>query len=200
MLTTTQNIIDKFEEYIGDATAMSSVQTLELADKIYHEILEMHEWEFLKKESSGSVNGTSITKPSDFARFTNPPIIYVGDNGNNPYKVIPYTERRLYTNQNNFAYYDARQGTINFFRTVNNTYSFDYIYLPTSLDLSTNNPVWPARFNYAIVHMMCLGSDIMELSEKARSYAPENMAKAEKIINDMRYWSDSLSSYLSYGN
>lgn len=204
MLTTTQEILTKFEEYIGDATSLSTEQELALADKIYHNILEMHEWEFLKKEKTGSVNGTTIDQPDDFNRLTVEPYIYIGTNGRNPYKVIPFTERRLYTNQNNFAYYDARQEQFIFTRSVNDTYSFDYIYLPESLNLETDAdavaPVWPARFNYAIVHLMCTDSDIIELSEKARSYAPENTAKAEKVINDMRNWSDSISNYRTYGN
>lgn len=204
MLTTTQQILTKFEEYIGDATSLSTEQELALADKIYHNILEMHEWEFLKKEASGSVSGTTINQPADFNRLTVEPLIYIGDNGHNPYQVIPFTERRLYTNQNNYAYYDARVGQFVFTRSVNNTYSFDYIYLPESLNLETGNdavaPVWPARFNYAIVHLMCTDSDIIELSEKARSYSPENMAKGMAIINDMRNWSDSLSMIRTYGN
>lgn len=200
MLLNTQQIIDKFEEYIGDGTVLSSEDEIELADKIYHEILGMHEWEFLKKEATGSISGTTIDQPDDFDRLTVDPIIYLGSN-NRPVQVVPFTERRTYKNTNNKAYYDARQQQFVFMKEHNDTYSFDYIYLPESLSVGEEgvSPIWLPKYNYAIVHLMCIDSDIIELSEKARSYAPENTAKAAAIIQDMRNWSDSLSNYRTYG-
>ena len=199
MLTTTQEIIEKFEEYIGDATALSSVAEVELADKIYQTILGESEWQFLIKEATGSVNGTTIAQPADFKSLLSNPFIYLGDNYN-PFQVVPFQERRVYRGTNNTAYYDARLEQFVFIRDVNNTYSFDYIYQPDALDTSGSNPVWPARFNYAIVHLMCIDSDIMELSEKARSYAPENSAAATKIIAQMQSWSMNISNMRTYGN
>jgi hypothetical protein len=201
MLTTTSQIISSFEEYIGDSTALSSFSELELADKIYREILEMSEWEFLKKEATGSISDTNITVPSDFTRLTTQNTIYLGAT-NKPFTVIPFDERRLYTNQNNIAYYDARQGKFVFTKAQNDTYSFDYIYTPPALTIgiASSNPVFPTRFYYAIVHMMCLDSDIIELSEKARSYAGENMVKAERVINDMKMWNSRLTMVNQMGS
>jgi len=198
MLDTTAKIISKFEEYIGDSTILSSANELELADKIYREILEMNQWEFLKKEANGSMNGTTIAAPSDFARFSSENV-YIGSTPMY-FNIVPFDDRRLYINQNNIVYYDARQGQLTFPVSQSDTYSFDYIYTPPELDLAGSNPVFPARFNYAIMHLMCVDSDIIELSEKARSYAQENSAKGMKVVDDMKYWSMGLSGYKTYGN
>jgi hypothetical protein len=200
MLETTQAIITKFEEYIGDATALSTVAEVELADKMYQEILQEHEFEFLKKEASGSISGFTINQPDDFNRLAGvPPQIYLGTYYN-PFQVVPYTERRIYRGQNNVCYYNALAQEFVFLKEKNDTYSFDYIYAPDALDLEGSNPVWPARFNYAILHKMCTDSDIIQLSEKARAYYQENMIKAENAINDLKKWSDTISNYSTYGN
>lgn len=201
MLTNTQAILTEFETIIGDATELSSAEELELLNKIYFEVLRQKDWEFLKKESTGSVNGTDITQPADFSHLlTDPdPVIYLGEN-NNPFRVIPFSERRIYKNQNNFAYYDARQGKFVFLRSQNDDYSFDYIYVPPALDTTSSNPVFPQRFWNMLPFFMASDNDFINLVEKARSYAGENRQRGEMLLRDMEMWNDKLSNYLTYGN
>ena len=46
---------------------------------------------------------------------------------------------------------------------------------------------------------MCVDNDIIQLSDKARSYQAENQARAQKILTDMKIWNDGLSAYDNYG-
>lgn len=199
MLSNTQDILNDFFTLIGDTTELSNDELLKLANKIYYEILRRKQWEFLKKESSGSISGTDITQPSDFSNLTDDNTIYLGTH-NNPFKIIPFTERRIYRDQNNFCYYDARQGKFVFMRSQNDTYSFDYIYSPSALDLSTQNPVFPNRFWGMIPFFMASDNNFIQLMEKQRSYAADNRARGEMILRDMEAWNDKNSGYLTYGN
>lgn len=202
MLETTQEIITWFETLIGDATELSSADELLLLQETYDEVLRYKEWEFLKKEATGSIAGTDITQPSDFDRLLAEPVIYLGERYN-PFQVIPFSERRLYTNQNQYFYYDARQEKFVCTSTKSDTYSFDYIYVPPALNVATGGsasaPVFPNRFWWLLAHKMATNSDIIEMSEKARSYAPENNAIYTNKLNDMAMWNDSISVYRSYG-
>src|SRR5690349_4254359 len=120
-LETTADIIAWFEILIGDATSLSSADSLRLLQEIYDDCLEQKEWEFLKKEATGSIAGTEIPAADDFNRLLVEPYIYIGSH-NQPYKVIPYSERRLYTGQNHWCYYDARQQKFVFPYEINDTY------------------------------------------------------------------------------
>ena len=203
MLTTTQDIITWFETLIGDATELSSEDELTLLQETYDEVLRFKEWEFLKKEATGSISGTDITQPTDFDRLCVEPVIYLGDKYN-PHQVIPFTERRAYVGQNMYFYYDARQEKFVSRSTKDTTYSFDYIYTPPALNVATDGtasaPVFPNRFWYLLAHKMATSNDIINLSEKARSYAQENNAIYNAQLNNLATWSDSLSLYRSYGS
>ena len=201
-LETTQDILDWFEVLIGDATELSSSDELRLLQEVYDEVLRESEWEFLKKEATGSVAGTEIAEPEDFDRLLVEPYIYFGDN-RNPFKGIPFGERRAYLNQNNFFYYNARLQKFVLTTSKSDTYSFDYIYVPPALNVETGGdasaPVFPKRFWWMLPHRMATDNDIINLSEKARSYARENAAIAAKKLADMQDWNGSISLYGTYG-
>ncbi len=199
MLPNTAAIITEFETLIGSATELSSDDELKLLNKIYYQVLRQKAWEFLKKEASGSVSGTDITQPSDFFRMADQPVIFLGEHYN-PYQIIPFEERRLYRNNNNFAYYDARQSKFVFFQSKNDTYSFDYLYTPEALTTSGSNPVFPAQFWGMLPLLMASDADAIELTDKARSYAVENKARGNEIFRDMEIWSDAISMRTTYGN
>ena len=93
-LTTTQDILNWFEVLIGDATELSSTDELRLLQETYDEVLRYKEWEFLKKEATGSISGTDIAQPDDFDRLCVDPYIFLGDKYN-PFQVVPFTERRI---------------------------------------------------------------------------------------------------------
>lgn len=201
-LETVDDIIEWFQTLIGDSTDLSSFDTLRLLQETYDDVLRKKEWEFLKKEATGSVSGTDIPEPDDFDRLLVDPYIYIGSYAT-PWKGIPFGERRSYVNQNNFFYYDARQQKFVLTRTKDDTYSLDYIYTPPALNTESGDdasaPVFPKRFWWMLPHKMATDNDIINLSEKARSYAQENQNIFENKLTDMADWSDSQSLYRTYG-
>lgn len=197
-MNSTSDIITAFELYFGDETSLSTVEELALLQKKYNEVLMSEEWEFLKTTSSGTMSGTDITQPADFDRLTTDQKIYIGT-GSQDFKVIPFTERRKYTNQRGFFYYDAKNEKFVSTQSVSDTYSFDYIYVPPALDLVSSNPLFPVRFYDMLYHAMCIDSDIINLSDKARSYASVNQVKYEQFLNSMKSWNKKLSAFDTYG-
>ena len=198
-MISTQDIITAFELYFGDETSLSSAEELALVQKKYNEVLMSEEWEFLKTTASGTVSGTNITQPTDFDRLTTDQQIYIGSGSQN-FQVIPYTNRRKYANQRGYFYYDAKNGKFVSTQSLSDTYSFDYIYVPPALDLVSSNPVFPTRFYDMLYHAMCIDSDIINLSDKARSYAKENEAKYYQFLSSMKDWNKKLSAFNTYGD
>lgn len=196
-MTNTNDIITAFELYLGDSTELSTTEELALCQKVYNKILASEEWEFLKKEATGSVSGTDVTAPTDFDRLTSDQTIYLGT-ANHQRMVIPFQSRREYSNTKGYVYYDARQGKFVFTASENDTYSFDYIFVPPALTTSGSNPLLPVRFYDMIYHGMCIDSDIINLSDKARSYAQLNQLRYEEILADAKSWNKKLSGYQTY--
>ncbi len=198
-MTNSQHIIDEFHTIIGDSTELSSDEELKLLNKIYFEVINSREWEILKKEATGSVNGLTIAQPADFGSLVlfPDPVIYLGDT-NKRCNVIPFAERRIYKNQNNAAYYDARQKQIVFMTAQDDTYSFDYNYIPAELALDTA-PVFPARFWGLFAFFMASDNDFIQLMDKARSYASENRMRGQMILDQMVMWDSKLNNMTSYG-
>lgn len=196
-LLNTSDIIQKFELFIGDSTELSTTEEVDLTQKIYNKILNSDEWEFLKKEATGTISGTEIIQPADFNRMTSIQRIYLGAN-KREFVEVPFDRRREFDNQNGYFYYDARQEKFIFTVSQSDTYSFDYIYVPAALDTTISNPVFPVRFWDMIYHGMCLDSDIINLSDKARSYAQVNEAKYASLLADMQSWNKKLSGYNTY--
>lgn len=202
MLTDTQAIINKFELYAGDETELSSSESLDLVNKKYEEILDSFDWQFLRKTASGTLPTTVdyIDIASDFKDFTDDLVFYVGEDYE-PYKIIPAKYRRDYKDQSNVVYYDARQQRLIFMLQPNEAkaYEYDYLYIPTALDTTGSDPVFPARFWDAIYHAMLLDNDIIQMSEKARTYQAENTALYRSILNRMQLWDVKLSAMNTYG-
>lgn len=208
-LTSTQDILDSFQLFVGDETELSSVEMLNLCQKIYNEILAAHDWEFLKKEATGTLS-TSLqyidltTAHSDFGNFVananGRKVVYVGT-GYQEYPIVPFGERREYRNNSGFCWYDARQNRLYFSTTPTSadSYEFDYIYVPSALTTAGSNPVFPPRFYHIIYHGMCSDNDIIQMSEKARSYMAENRARYQELMNDMEIWNASITNMDTYG-
>lgn len=196
-LLNTSDIIQKFELFIGDSTELSTTEEVDLVQKVCTKIYNSDEWEFLKKEATGTINGTEISQPSDFDRNLSVQRIYIGTN-KREFIQVPFDRRREFDNQNGYFYYDARQGKFIFTVAQNDTYSYDYLYIPETVDLVSSNPVMPVRFYDMVYHAMCLDSDIINLSDKARSYAQVNEAKYASILADMQSWNKKISGYNTY--
>jgi len=188
-------LITNFETYVDDATELSSAQELTLVNKIYKRVLRSKPWEFLKKTATGTLSLSSpyVSLPDDFSFLPVPSVFYAIRNGNySEVGIINFSDRRGRTGDN-VAYIDLVNNRLVFTTqpTVADTYEFDYIYMPADLTLSTS-PIFPADFHPVIYHGMAVDSDIINLSEKARSYTPENQAKYNSYLSDMNYYNAQL--------
>jgi hypothetical protein len=197
-LVNTADIISKFELYIGDETELSSSEKLDLVQKIYNKVLASDEWEFLKTEATGSVAGTTIAQEADFDRLLSEPIIYLGT-ANREIVQIPFGARRGVTNTSGYFYYDAANTNLVLTKSESETFSYDYIKVPPALDTTSSNPLIPVRFYDMIFHGMCVDSDIINLSDKARSYAAVNQGKYQEILADAQSWNKKISGFSTYG-
>ncbi len=204
----TQDIITLFESLVDDTTELSSDESLALAERVYRRILNTRPWEFLKKEFTGTVSGTSIALPSDFAYMTDnynytdntietvqrsrPCVVFVGDNYE-PYRVVNFSDRKQYRNQSNVCWVDVRQDTLEFASSAasGKSISYDYIYNPDSLTLATA-PVFPSRFYPSIAYAMAVEDMSIQIFDKAKSYAKENNAMYNTYLADMAYWNANI--------
>jgi hypothetical protein len=204
-------ITDIFELYLDDTTEMSSDEELALLNRIYKKICRNRPWEFLKKTASGSVlsSGTTyyITIPTDFSSFaennqstdnsvsvnnnSSPKVIFIGTSLR-PYQIVNFSDRRQYANKNGFAYLDLANNKIVFTAQPDSlTYEFDYIKVPTTLT-ANDDPILPEDFHPMIGFGMAVDGFIMQLFDKARSYAVENQGKYNDYLKDLAYYNSQL--------
>ena len=183
-------------------TEMSDVEMEQLFDKVYSGVCSLKPWEFTKASHTATVAGTSTALPTDFLSLTqnsqyvdngwygSNPVIFVGTNYV-PYTVVNWSERRQYRDRSGFAYIDTPNATLNFTATVNDTIEFDYHrQMPTLLN--TESPAFPEEFQHIIYHGMAIEQMMLEIFEKARSYAPENELKYKDYLNRMSMWNARL--------
>lgn len=208
---TIDNLILGFELQVSDTTELSNSEEYIVANRVYNKICNDRPWEWLKASITGTIlsdaTGHYITPPADFAFFvenyshsqnnyatqvnTAPKVIFVGTNYV-PYTIINFSDRRQYRNQGGFAYYDVVNNQIRFTYTpVATTYEFDYIKAPVAL-VTGASPIFPARFHDIIIYGMATDDIIIQLSPKATSYAAENQAKYQSILEDLRYYNSQL--------
>lgn len=207
---TATEIIETFELQVNDVTELSTSEELGILNRVYQRISGSRPWEFLKTSVTGTIlsDATSyyITLPDDFrflcedAAFTdntlayqgnsNPKVIFVTspDGTLNPYRVVNYSDRRQYRNNSGIAYLDLAGNKIRFSYTpVYLTYDFDYVKKPAQLT-ANDYPVFPGEYHDMLAYYMAVENDILQLSEKARSYSTENADKANTDFKSMCYW------------
>ncbi len=206
-MSTASQIIENFELYIDDMTELSSTEELALLNRVYKKVASLKAWELFKKAGTGTTSTTVpyIALPSDFAFLTqnynytetasneaNNPVVFVGSNYI-PYKVVSWSDRRQYLNQDNVCYIDIVNSRLYFAKQPTSALSveFDYIYTPADLVLA-DTPVIPTRFQPILFHAMCIDDFIIQMSDKAKSYKPEHEAKFKSYLDDMSYWNSRL--------
>lgn len=208
---TGQQIINRFELQVDDLTELSSVEELAILNRVYKRVVAMMPWEILKKQASGTMStdatGHYIDTPSDFMYFSEnglytdnttewqanntPSVIFVGADYS-PIHIVNYADRRQHRNSSDRAYHSHSEDKIRITGTpVSTTYEFDYLYEPADLTTATE-PVFPTRFHDMLAYGMAVENDILQLSEKARSYASENEARFKEDLNNMKYWNSKL--------
>lgn len=203
---TGSDIITAFEQQVSDLTELSTVEELRLLNKVYHKVCADRPWEFVKTTFTGtqSTSVPYISLPSDFSYLTQNdnwtdrsyyagrPVVFVGANYD-PYDVVSWSDRRSVRTDSNKCYIDIANSRLYF--TVQPTSAqsveFDYAKVPTDL-LAGTSPIFPARFHHVLVHLMAMEDFILQLSDKAKSYAPENKAMADSYIADMCEWNANL--------
>lgn len=209
-------IIAQFEQYVDDLTELSTTQELILVNKIYHKICDLRPWEFLKKEKTGTMTTTTtIAFPDDFSHLlenfnytdnsisteinSKPCVVFISSNGGstyNPFRVVNWSDRRQYVNTNGVCYIDYAASVITFpyAQSSGALYNFDYKSVPTNLTTGTS-PVFPDRFQHAIYHGMAVDDMIIQLFDKARSYAKENQGAYKDYVDSMALWNANLQNY-----
>lgn len=203
---TGQQIITAFELQVSDLTELSSTEELALLNKVYKKALSQKPYECTKKTASGTVSTSVpyVSLPADFlfmvanadhtsrGYYGQRPVVFVGDDFT-PYEVVSWSDRRSVRTDTNKCYIDIRNSRLYF--TVQPTqallYEFDYHAFPDDLTLNTS-PIIPSHLCWLFVHLMATEDFIVQLSDKAKSYAPENQAMAASFQADLDYWNANL--------
>jgi len=199
-------IITAFEQQVDDLTELSSTEELALLNKVYKKVMRDRPWEITKKAGTGTQSSSVayVSLPADFAfitqnhgytqttMYTDSPCVFVGTNYQ-PYKIVSWSDRRQYRDQDGYAYVDIANSRLYFTKqpATAQSYEFDYHSVPDDLTTATS-PVFPADFHHMLAHLMATEDFIMQLSDKAKSYAPENKAMAKSYMDDMTYWNARL--------
>jgi len=204
---TATEIIELFELQVNDVTELATAEELKILNRVYLRVCSLRPWEFLKNTASGSISqdsvGYYIDIPDGFYSFTenanytnntmeyqgnaNPKVIFVGTTYE-AYQIVNFSDRRQYLNKTNYAYLDMASNKIRFTTTpVAMTYEFDFYKLPDKLT-ANDYPVFPGNFHEFLAYGMAVENDILQLSEKARSYRPENEKLFKEEITNMAYW------------
>lgn len=199
-------LIAKFNLFTEDSTELSAAEELALLNSKYLHLCSLKSYEFLKKSATGTTSTTVpyITMPADFSHFSSnnqeasdgddPKVIFVGSSFR-PYKIINFSDRRQYRDQDGYAYLDIVNSRIYFTKqpVSAETYEFDYICVPATLTLATS-PIFPERFQDVLAYMMSVDSFIIQQYPKAQSYAPENQSKANEILENLDLWNGNLTN------
>ena len=186
------DLIASFEEYVDDGTELSSTQELALLNKVYIDVWTDRPWYFSVKPASVAVSGTTAALPSDFAYVCSQNIIEEVDNkivwiGTTYYIIVPYTDRYLYNTRAGFCWVDYANSNLVFSTSVSGTVTYDYVYFPAALALNTS-PAFPSAFHDVLYHLMAVDDYAIQQFDKAKSYAPENQAKADHWLTKLRYY------------
>ena len=195
---TAQQIIDFFHLLMDDTSDLSTAEELIVLNKIYKKIC-IKPYEFLKVEEAGtlSASDTYVALPADFLMIPDnivdhdsPKKVYVGSD-NRIYNVINFADRRSYKDTDGFCYIDFANQRLTFtLQPKAEAYSYDYIYIPADLAIG-DTPVIPVC-QEVLAYGLATDSYIIQQFPKAQSYANENMAKFNSLLNDIDYYNSNL--------
>jgi hypothetical protein len=203
-------LLQRFELYVDDTSELSTTEELALMNEKYREICSDRAWEFLKTAATGTQsttvpyialptgfrsmipnhNFTENTSPSD---ETSAPIVVFVGTGYRPYKVINWSDRRQYRDQDGYAYIDYVNSRLYFAKqpVSAESYEFDYVGKPTDI-LAGTQPLIPEDYQPLLYLDMAMDNDIIQRFEKARSYLAENREKREAIFRSLCLWNSQF--------
>ncbi len=193
---TTEEIIAKFNLQVDDASELSSEEELDLANDVYTDVANDRDWEWLKKTFTGvtSASVPYIALPADFKKvmpnyavdnYGDMSVVFVGAEFST-YKIIPFSSRRDYRNQDGFCYIDIPNQRLVFTLqpTSAKAVEYDYVSIPEALVID-ESPIFRSAFHKIISFGMAMKFPSIEQANKATSYANENTREYMKILSDM---------------
>ncbi len=188
---TGQDIIEKFNLQIDDASEMSDVEELALLNDIYGDICDDRDWEWLKEPFTGTTSSTVpyVALPADFKKFVpnyeNQSFVLVGT-AYRPYQIIPFSSRRNYRDQDGFAYIDVVNSRLVFTLQPVSAESIEYDYIKIQDDITlVTEPLFRSGFHPILAYGMAAAFSPIEQSNKVTSYTAENYGDYLKVLHDM---------------
>lgn len=186
-----QQIIDKFENLIGDS--LDPDFSLQLANDEKNSIETELELEITKKlDSSQSTTAgqTSTTAKSLPTKFLSPLPIFVGTER---YIPIPFEQQQAYKNTVGFYWIDLANDQYHLCGTQGSAQTIYFFYQEETDDLTiSTSPVWPTRFHSIIPYGMARKYFAIDQSEKSRSWLPEHQLFYNELKNQMIDWDARL--------
>ena len=199
-------IITKAQLYLDDSSELSSQESSDLFDKFYRMFNSSHTWEGTKAQGTGTTSTTVPTVDLDtgFLYLTqnynhtdqsyeaDRPVIFVGTEYQ-PYEVVSWSDRRQYRNHSNKVCIDFPNNQLLFTKQPTAAEVVEYDYHKQQTALTTDDTPWmPEEFQDWIYHRMVSDDYMVQQSPKGKSYAAENRAAAEEILNNAKYWNAQL--------
>lgn len=177
----TSAIISRYNLQVDDQSELSSTEELDLANEVYIDVCNDRPWEWLKTTATSSTSTSLqyVPLPADFkeiiANKDNESVVFVGADFSE-YKVIPFSSRRDYRDQDGFCYLDIPNQRLYFTLqpTSVKAIEYDYIKIPAALTTSTSPLVTTDQFGKMIAYGMATKFAPIEGSNKMTSYATEN--------------------------
>lgn len=203
---TKAEIILKAQLYIDDTSELSTAEFSDLFDKMYNKINTSRTWEGTKKAFTGTTTAgiDYVALPTDFLYLTANhnytdssyeagfPVIFRGVNFS-PVQVVSWSDRRQYRNNNGYAYIDIGASRLYFAKAPTATEAIEYDYHGQKAALTDlDSPWFPLEFHDAIYHYMVSDDYMIQQSDKAKSYAKENRAAGDEIMERMEMWNANL--------
>ena len=188
----TSAIITRFELQVDDSSELSSTESLALAQEIYDDICNDRPWEWLKATATGTTSTvvSYIALPADFRELSlnkdNKSVIFVGSDYQE-YKVVPFSSRRDYRDQDGICYIDIPNSRLYFTKQPTAAEAIEYDYIKNPADLTgATSPIFPAKYHNVVAYGMAGKFNNIEQTEKDGSYQNENQTEYYKLLSDMR--------------
>lgn len=203
---TKDEIITKAKLYLDDTSELSDDEFSDLFDKFYRIFNSSHTWEGTKAEGTGTTSTTVpyISLASTFLYLTannnhtdasyeaGRPVVFRGTTYK-PYQVVSWSDRRAYRDQEGYAYIDFGNLRLYFTKqpTVAEAVEYDYHTQKAALT-GSDSPWFPEEYHDWLYHRMVSDDFMIQQSDKAKSYAKENRAAAEEIMNNAKWQNSQL--------
>jgi hypothetical protein len=188
---TGEDIILRFELQVDDASELSSDESLALLNQVYSEVQDDRPWEWLKTVASGTTSTSVpyIALPADFKLISpnkdNESVIFVGTDFQE-YKVVSFSNRRDYRNQDGFCYIDIPNSRLYFTLqpTAAKAVEYDYIKKAAAITTSTAPLVTTDSFGSMLAYGMAAKFPSIEQADKGTSYATSNQTEFRNRLSD----------------